>query len=63
MEISCPFCQQTVEPVLQKKVSAAGWILFAVLLVFCFPLCWIPFILDACKEEFRTCVACGKTWK
>ncbi len=26
-----------------------GFILFLVLLFFCFPLCWIPFLIDSMK--------------
>ncbi len=28
-----------------------GGILFIILLVFCFPLCWIPFVVDSMKAE------------
>ena len=63
MGLSCPFCQHEGTPAVEKKVSSAGWILFAVLLLFCFPICWLPLVIDPCKDEFRKCTACGKTWK
>ena len=42
-----------------KKMSTGGWVLFAVLVFFCVPLCWLPFVIDGCKEEVRTCSGCG----
>jgi lipopolysaccharide-induced tumor necrosis factor-alpha factor len=55
----CPFCGHQGPPSTNKKISAAGWILFAVLLMFCIPLCWLPFVVDGCKEEERRCLGCG----
>jgi lipopolysaccharide-induced tumor necrosis factor-alpha factor len=55
----CPYCGHQGPPSTQKKISAAGWILFAVLLMFCIPLCWLPFVVDGCKEEERRCLGCG----
>jgi hypothetical protein len=40
-------------------MSMGGWVLFIVLVLFCIPLCWLPFIIDGCKEEVRKCAACG----
>ena len=34
-----------------EKISAAGWILFVVLLVMCIPLCWLPFVVNGCKRR------------
>jgi len=30
-------------------LNQTGLIAFILLLFFCFPLCWIPFIVDSCK--------------
>ena len=54
----CPFCQSEAPPNTMKKVSGTGWIVFVILLLFCFPLCWLPFVLDGCKEDVRTCSSC-----
>ena len=37
----CPFCQSTQPPQLKSKISTAGWVMFVVLLIACFPLCVI----------------------
>lgn len=59
MIMKCPFCQHEGEPVVKKQLSVGGWILFAVLVLCCFVLCWIPFVIDGCKEEVRKCGKCG----
>jgi len=61
MAFKCPYCEKEGAPVTVKKVSSTGWIVFVLLLVFCFPLCWLPFVLDGCKEEIRKCPSCGAT--
>ena len=56
----CPFCGHEGVPFLVKnRLSTGGWILFAALLIVCFPLCWLPFVIDGCKEEEWKCAACG----
>ena len=59
MAFACPFCQFQGPPVSEMKVSAMGWVVFIVLILFCLPLCWIPFVVDGCKEEVRRCTSCG----
>lgn len=51
----CPRCMSNVLPRLERKISTAGWITFAVLLVFFFPLFWIGLLI---KEDTHTCPAC-----
>ena len=55
----CPFCRYQGPPVIQQQVSSGGWILFVILLLFCLPLCWLPFVMDGCKDEIRKCASCG----
>lgn len=52
----CPRCGTQQLPLISKKISSAGWILFAVLLVFFFPLFWIGLLI---KEEIRICPVCN----
>ena len=51
----CPHCQSTAPPVIARRISTAGWIVFACLLVFCFPLFFIGLLI---KEEYRMCSWC-----
>jgi lipopolysaccharide-induced tumor necrosis factor-alpha factor len=57
--IRCPFCGNVGLPVIRKHLSGGGWVAFVLLLLFCLPLCWLPFVLSACKDETRKCAACG----
>jgi hypothetical protein len=57
--IKCPSCNFEGEPIVKKALSTQGWILFVVLLLLCFPLCWLPFVMDKFKEEQRKCSKCG----
>jgi hypothetical protein len=43
-------------PKIEKRISTAGWITFAVLLVFFFPLFWIGLLI---KEEVQVCQVCS----
>lgn len=53
----CPYCTSTYMPRHERKISTAGWITFAVLLVFFFPLFWIGFLI---KEDTFVCPSCLK---
>ena len=59
MAIKCPFCSHEGPPNIKKELSGGGWVLFVVLLLLCFPLCWLPFVIDGCKNEIRKCASCG----
>ena len=59
MAFKCPYCGHEGMPYVEKKnLSTGGWVLFVVLLLVCFPICWLPFVIDGCKEEVRKCPAC-----
>jgi DNA-directed RNA polymerase subunit RPC12/RpoP len=51
----CPRCGSQNSPQFVRKISTAGWIVFAVLLVTFFPLFWIGFLI---KEDVRVCPIC-----
>jgi RNA polymerase subunit RPABC4/transcription elongation factor Spt4 len=52
----CPQCSSQYPPRLEKRVSTAGWITFAALMVFFFPLFWIGLLI---KEDIQVCQTCG----
>ena len=56
---TCPFCQYQGPPRISRQMSGGGWVLFVVLLLFCFPLCWLPFVMSSLQEENRNCGGCG----
>lgn len=55
--VYCPYCRMQVAPVMLQRVSAAGWVVFALLLFFCVPLCWIGVLM---KESYTACGQCGR---
>lgn len=52
----CPYCGTTALPYRSGAISAAGWTVFALMILIFFPLCWIGLLI---KEEYRRCAACG----
>jgi hypothetical protein len=56
---TCPFCHFQGPPIVERKLSQNGWVIFVLLLIFCLPLCWLPFVIDGCKEDQRKCASCG----
>jgi len=51
----CPNCSTHLPPLLERKISTAGWITFAVLLVTVFPLFWIGLLI---REDVPVCQVC-----
>ena len=52
----CPRCASQAMPTMARKISTAGWIVFAALLVIFFPLFWIGLLI---KEDVRACPVCN----
>lgn len=57
--VTCPQCGHNGPPEITKEVSTMGWVMFVVLLCFCLLLCWLPFVIDAFKENKKKCAGCG----
>ncbi len=52
----CPRCSTQNIPRVERKISTAGWIVFAALLIVFFPLFWVGFLI---KEEVKICPVCN----
>jgi DNA-directed RNA polymerase subunit RPC12/RpoP len=52
----CPYCGNRAPALLRNKTATAGWIIFVVLLIIFFPLCWIGFFF---QEPYYVCAYCG----
>lgn len=52
----CPRCGSQNLPHIERKISTAGWVVFAVLLVVFFPLFWVGLLI---KEDVRVCPVCN----
>lgn len=53
----CPFCGTNYLPVMERRVSTAGWITFGLLLAFTIVFFWIGLLL---KEEVPICPICRR---
>jgi len=51
----CHRCKKYVYPVPSSQISGAGWVVFALLLIFCLPLFWIGFLI---REAILVCPFC-----
>jgi DNA-directed RNA polymerase subunit RPC12/RpoP len=55
--VECPYCDSTERPYARSQISQAGWIIFAVLLLVFFPLCWIGLLMTETEWRCRECNA------
>lgn len=53
----CRGCGSRARPVYKEEISTGGWVVFALMLTFCFPLFWIGLLM---KEQHRACGDCGR---
>jgi hypothetical protein len=53
----CPRCGSHNPPIIDSRISVAGWVVFAIMIVtgICLPLCWIGLLM---KEDYTICPMC-----
>jgi hypothetical protein len=54
-QYKCPYCGTNQPPYLVSSISTGGWVVFAVMLLVCFPLFWIGLLM---KENHQVCSHC-----
>lgn len=54
----CPNCGTTALPITERRISSAGWMTFALLLVFTVVFFWIGLLM---KENVSVCPVCRAT--
>lgn len=52
----CMNCKEDVMP-RDGGLNSNGIILLVITILFCLPLCWLPFVLSGCKN--KSCPRCG----
>jgi hypothetical protein len=52
---ACPFCMYQGPAMTKQRISTAGWIVFAVMIIVCLPLFWIGLLM---KETVPSCPQC-----
>ncbi len=57
--VLCPSCNKMTrtKPVFEDQVTTTGWVIFVLLLLFCFPL--LCLVLHF-QENYRGCTHCGR---
>ncbi|MFL5342194.1 MAG: LITAF-like zinc ribbon domain-containing protein [Gemmataceae bacterium] len=53
---TCKECGSDAPPIHRSQISVAGWIVFVVMLLLCWPLCFIGLFI---KDEYSVCGECG----
>lgn len=53
----CPSCGTNFLPIVERRISSAGWITFALLLVFTFIFFWVGLLM---KEDVAICPICKR---
>jgi len=58
----CPFCGTSVKPIIQSKVSTAGWVIFFLLIFFIITIeiCWLGLFI---RQNVVTCPMCSRNLK
>jgi DNA-directed RNA polymerase subunit RPC12/RpoP len=54
--VECSRCGSSARPYQVNEISSGGWVVFAVLLILFFPLCWIGLLMT---ESHWKCSDCG----
>lgn len=57
---SCPHCHQESRTRVKTSPSWQTWASSGVLLIAFWPICWIPLVMDNCKQTDHYCVMCGR---
>jgi len=53
---TCRACGMQGAPIITTKISTGGWVVFVLLLLFCFPLFWVGLLM---KDKIALCPRCG----
>lgn len=60
VNITCPYCTQTSKTRTNHNCGDCTLISVILLLLFCFPFFWIPFICPSCQDVEHHCGNCGR---
>uniref|UniRef100_UPI00358F1746 lipopolysaccharide-induced tumor necrosis factor-alpha factor-like isoform X2 n=1 Tax=Myxine glutinosa TaxID=7769 RepID=UPI00358F1746 len=58
VQLKCPSCQTVCFTTTNKSLSMKGWIWVLILFIFTGCLCYIPLMMNSCKETKHKCSNC-----
>mmetsp|Transcript_38370 Transcript_38370/g.91868 ORF Transcript_38370/g.91868 Transcript_38370/m.91868 type:complete len:210 (+) Transcript_38370:184-813(+) len=58
--VTCPYCQHTGKTRINHNCGDCAWIAVILLLLFCWPLFWLPLVCQNCQDVEHSCSNCGK---
>lgn len=56
----CPHCNQESRTKIKTFPSWQSWTAAVLMLFLFWPLCWVPLVVEPCKQTDHYCVLCGK---
>eukprot|EP01082_Thalassiosira_pseudonana_P007483 g6758.t1 g6758 contig23:1157494-1158162(-) len=60
VSITCPYCSHTGNTRTLSQCGDCTWISVIILLLFCFPFFWVPFVCPSCMDTKHYCRNCGR---
>lgn len=60
-DVVCPYCQKAVLTHIHYHSGCHTWLACWLLFLFFFPLFFLPFCFEECKDKYHMCPNCGKT--
>ena len=59
MDITCPNCEQVGRTKVRTAPAWQTWAATGVGFLLFWPLCWLPLVMDSCKQSDHFCTSCG----
>ncbi|GKY96286.1 hypothetical protein MPSEU_000588300 [Mayamaea pseudoterrestris] len=56
--ITCPYCHAQTRTLPRNSPDACTIVIFVVLLIVFWPICWLPFVLPDCQKTEHQCASC-----
>mmetsp|Transcript_28932 Transcript_28932/g.60943 ORF Transcript_28932/g.60943 Transcript_28932/m.60943 type:complete len:177 (-) Transcript_28932:255-785(-) len=60
VSVTCPHCDQRSSTKVVREYGTCTWVTFTLLLLFFFPLFWLPFVCHDCQDTKHYCQHCGR---
>lgn len=58
--VDCFYCNKNDLTIVRSHPGWFTWLMFFVLLLLFWPLCWLPFVIPSCQSADHVCRHCGR---